>query len=60
MPWEYGYKKYFQKLTGIPAHVVIMAYIKGMQDNISGLSKAVENVPLDLERLLEKRQMAGP
>lgn len=60
MPWEDHYEKYFQKATGIPPHVVLMAYIKGMQADISGLTNAVQNIPSELDRLLERRQMAGP
>ena len=37
-----------------------MAYIKGMQADITGLTTAVQNVPSEIERLLERRQMAGP
>jgi len=60
MPWEDNYEKYFHKTTGIPPHVVLMAYIKGLQADMRGVVQAVQNVPSEVERLLERRQMAGP
>jgi hypothetical protein len=52
MSWESKYK-YFKPATGLPPHIIISAYMKGMHEDILAL-------PDRLEELLQRRQMAGP
>ena len=52
MPWERHYK-YFKPASGIPPHVVLYAYIKSLEVQ-------VQDIPNQLERLLDRRQMTGP
>lgn len=52
MPWESHYT-YFKPASGLPPHVILYAYIKGLDVKLDGLPKMIED-------LLDKRQMAGP
>jgi hypothetical protein len=52
MPWENHYT-YFKPASGLPPHVILYAYIKGLDIKLDGLPKMIED-------LLDKRQMAGP
>ncbi len=52
MPWERHYT-YFKPASGLPPHVILYAYIKGLDTKLDGLPKMIED-------LLDKRQMAGP
>jgi hypothetical protein len=52
MPWEDKYK-YFQPATGLPPHIIISAYMRGMHEDILA-------IPAKIEEMLQQRQMAGP
>jgi hypothetical protein len=52
MPWESHYT-YFKPASGLPPHVILYAYIKGLDTKLDGLPQMIED-------LLDKRQMAGP
>ena len=52
MPWESHYK-YFKPASGLPPHVMIYAYIRGLEEK-------VQNIPSKIEEILDKQQMTGP
>ena len=52
MPWE-GTAKYFKRATGLPPHVMLYSFIKGIECQ-------VRDIPKRMEDMLDKRQMAGP
>eukprot|EP00804_Cyclotella_cryptica_P020114 CCRYP_020133-RA/>CCRYP_020133-RA protein AED:0.24 eAED:0.24 QI:0/0/0/1/1/1/2/0/687 len=59
MPWESENflnpdgTTFFKPATGLPPHVTIFAYIKGLEQQM-------ENMPSRIEEILDKRQMSGP
>ena len=51
MPWE-GHYKYFKAATGLPPHVMMFAYLKEINQNVS-------NIPHTLFERIENRGMLG-
>jgi len=53
MPWEDHYKYFKIQPTGLPAHVAVLYGMKKLE-------KKIDNIPKQIEGLLEERQMNGP
>ena len=53
MPWDDHYKYFKIEATGLPAHVTILAEMRGVERNL-------DDLPKKLEQMLETRQMNGP
>ena len=45
--------KYFKPASGLPPHVMICTYIRGLEEK-------VQNIPAKMKQLLVKQQMAVP
>ena len=52
MPWE-GKSKYFKPSSGLPPHVIILAFVKGLKTDISRQEMILQNLPERIEQIVE-------
>lgn len=62
MPWE-GHYKYFAPASGLPPHVVLYAYVRGLREDWNrgndAVLSAIESIPGKMENILDARHMIG-
>jgi len=60
MPWESNRNVCFKPATGLPPHTVMLAYIRGLREDMKKQGEILNELPAKIAEMLDNRTMNGP